>query len=178
MEYPGLCSVTAGMLIKKGGFVMCKRKIKTIEAIFFLFLFSVIVLLLPQDAHARVRVVTKGTTSTIRDTDGVIEDESSDINFPINIKNAKSSKPSVLAISENYLVPKKKGAATVTANLNGVNRKITITVTTPAAKPTVKNLTLNLKPGKTMTKTHFIQNMVQAPEKRDISVKCLKLNWK
>lgn len=29
---------------------MCKRKIKTIEAIFFLFLFSVIVLLLPQDA--------------------------------------------------------------------------------------------------------------------------------
>ena len=29
MEYPGLCSVTAGMLIKKGGFVMCKRKIKT-----------------------------------------------------------------------------------------------------------------------------------------------------
>lgn len=58
MEYPGLCSVTAGMLIKKGGFVMCKRKIKTIEAIFFLILFSVIVLLLPQDAHARVRVVT------------------------------------------------------------------------------------------------------------------------
>lgn len=37
---------------------MCKRKIKTIEAIFFLLLFSVIVLLLPQDAHARVRVVT------------------------------------------------------------------------------------------------------------------------
>lgn len=29
-----------------------------------------------------------------------------------------------------------------------------------------------------MTKTYFIQNMVQAPEKRDISVKCLKLNWK
>ena len=71
---------------------MCKRKIKTIEAIFFLFLFSVIVLLLPQDAHARVRVVTKGTTSTIRDTDGVIEDESSDINFPINIKNANCQK--------------------------------------------------------------------------------------
>lgn len=157
---------------------MCKRKIKTIEAIFFLILFSVIVLLLPQDAHARVRVVTKGTTSTIRNTDGVIEDEFSDINFPINIKNAKSSKPSVLAISGHYLVPKKKGAATVTANLNGVNRKITITVTTPAAKPTVKNLTLNLKPGKTMTKTYFIQNMVQSPEKMDISVKCLKLNWK
>lgn len=37
---------------------MCKRKIKTIEAIFFLILFSVIVLLLPQDAHARVRGVT------------------------------------------------------------------------------------------------------------------------
>ena len=59
---------------------MCKRKIKTIETIFFLILFSFIVLLLPQDAHARVRVVTKGTTSTIRDTDGVIEDEFSDIN--------------------------------------------------------------------------------------------------
>ena len=107
----------------------------------------------------------------------MIEDEFSDINFPINIKNAKSSKPSVLAISGNYLVPKKRGS-TVTANLNGVNRKITITVTTPAAKPTVKNLTLNLKPGKTMTKTYFIQNMVQAPEKSEISVKCLKLNWK
>ena len=53
---------------------MCKRKIKTIEAIFFLILFSFIVLLLPLDAHARVRVVTKGTSSTIRDTDGVIED--------------------------------------------------------------------------------------------------------
>lgn len=71
---------------------MCKRKIKTIETIFFLILFSFIVLLLPQDAHARVRVVTKGTTSTIRDTDGVIEDESSDINFPINIKNANCQK--------------------------------------------------------------------------------------
>ena len=41
-----------------------------------------------------------------------------------------------------------------------------------------KTLTLNLKPGKTMTKTYFIQNMVQAPEKSDISIKCLKLNWK
>ena len=41
-----------------------------------------------------------------------------------------------------------------------------------------KNLTLNLKPGKTMTKTYFIQNMVQAPEKNDISVKCLKISWK
>ena len=41
-----------------------------------------------------------------------------------------------------------------------------------------KTLTLNLKPGKTMTKTYFIQNMVQAPEKSDISVKCLKISWK
>lgn len=149
----------------------------------------------------------------------------------LTIKNAKSSKPSVLAISGNYLVPKKKGTATVTAKLNGVNRKITITVSAPGAKPTAKNLkisvagikygpndmktyytlkftntsaktitkakiqittgsgiydqmywtktlTLNLKPGKTMTKTYFIQNMVQAPEKSDISIKCLKLNWK
>ena len=96
------------MLIKKE---VCyvKKKNKNHRSNFFLILFSVIVLLLPQDAHARVRVVTKGTTSTIRDTDGVIEDEFSDINFPINIKNAKSSKPSVLAISGNYLVPKKKG---------------------------------------------------------------------
>ena len=41
-----------------------------------------------------------------------------------------------------------------------------------------KDLTLNLKPGKSMTKTYFIQNMVQAPEKSDISVKCLKISWK
>ena len=41
-----------------------------------------------------------------------------------------------------------------------------------------KNLTLNLKPGKAMTKTYSIQNMVQAPEKSDISVKCLKISWK
>ena len=41
-----------------------------------------------------------------------------------------------------------------------------------------KNLTLNLKPGKTMKKTYFIQNMVQVPEKSDISVKCLKISWK
>lgn len=104
MEYPGLCSVTAGMLIKKGGFVMCKRKIKTIETIFFLILFSFIVLLLPQDAHARVRVVTKGTTSTIRDTDGVIEDESSDINFPINIKNANCQKRIYAVTVEQHFI--------------------------------------------------------------------------
>ena len=71
---------------------MCKRKIKTIEAIFFLFHFFRIVLLLPQDAHARVRVVTKGTTSTIRDTDGVIEDESSDIKFPDQHQKCKLPK--------------------------------------------------------------------------------------
>lgn len=114
--------------------------------------------------------------------------------------------------------PKKAGTAVVTAKLNGVSRRITITVSKLAAKPTVKNLktsvvgikygpnnmktyytlkftntsaktittakirittgfgiydqmywtrnlTLNLKPGKSMTKTYFIQNMVQAPEK-------------
>ena len=38
---------------------MCKRKIKTIETIFFLLLFSVIMLLLPQDTNAKVRLVTK-----------------------------------------------------------------------------------------------------------------------
>lgn len=126
---------------------------------------------------------------------------------------------------------RKKGQPQLSQKLNGVNRKITITVSAPATKPTAKNLkisvagikygpndmktyytlkftntsaktitkakvqittgsgiydqmywtktlTLNLKPGKTMTKTYFIQNMVQAPEKSDISIKCLKLNWK
>ena len=42
----------------------------------------------------------------------------------------------------------------------------------------LSRLTLNLKPGKAMTKTYFIQNMVQAPEKSDISVKCQKISWK
>ena len=76
----------------------------------------------------------------------------------LTIKNAKSSKPSVLAISGNYLVPKKKGSATVTANLNGVNRKITITVSAPAAKPTVKNLKISvagIKYGPTDMKTYY-----------------------
>ena len=76
----------------------------------------------------------------------------------LTIKNAKSSKPSVLAISGNYLVPKKKGSATVTANLNDVNRKITITVSAPAAKPTVKNLKISvagIKYGPNDMKTYY-----------------------
>jgi len=101
---------------------MCKRKIKTIEAIFFLFLFSVIVLLLPQDAHARVRVVTKGTTSTIRDTDGVIEDESSDINFPINIKNANCQKRIyAVTVRVSFYSPKGVIPKSTTFSIDGIN---------------------------------------------------------
>lgn len=135
----------------------------------------------------------------------------------LSIKSAKSSRPSVLAVSGSYLVPKSRNCR-CHRKLNGVSRRITITVSKLAAKPTVKNLktsvvgikygpnnmktyytlkftntsaktittakirittgfgiydqmywtrnlTLNLKPGKSMTKTYFIQNMVQAPEK-------------
>ena len=101
---------------------MCKRKIKTIEAFFFLFLFSVIVLLLPQDAHARVRVVTKGTTSTIRDTDGVIEDEFSDINFPINIKNANCQKRVyAVTVRVSFYSPKGVIPKSTTFSIDGIN---------------------------------------------------------
>ncbi len=55
----------------------------------------------------------------------------------LTIKSAKSSKPSVVAISGNYLVPKKTGTAVITAKLNGVSRKITITV---YPKPTVSQI--------------------------------------
>ena len=147
----------------------------------------------------------------------------------LTIKKAKSSNPSVLAVSGNYLIPKKKGTATVTATLNGVRRKITVTVSSSTPSPKdlkirvvgikykpdsmktyytlkftntssrtittakvrivtgsgiydqmywTKNLKLNLKPGKSTTKTCFIQNMVQAPDKSDIFPKCLKLSWK
>ena len=99
----------------------------------------------------------------------------------LSIKSAKSSRPSVLAVSGSYLVPKKTGTAVVTAKLNGVSRRITITVSKLAAKPTVKNLktsVVGIKYGPNNMKTYFIQNMVQAPEKSDISVKCLKLSWK
>ena len=101
---------------------MCKRKIKTIETIFFLILFSFIVLLLPQDAHARVRVVTKGTTSTIRDTDGVIEDESSDINFPINIKNANCQKRIyAVTVRVSFYSPKGVIPKSTTFSIDGIN---------------------------------------------------------
>ena len=101
---------------------MCKRKIKTIEAIFFLILFSFIVLLLPQDAHARVRVVTKGTTSTIRDTDGVIEDEFSDINFPINIKNANCQKRVyAVTVRVSFYSPKGVIPKSTTFSIDGIN---------------------------------------------------------
>lgn len=240
---------------------MCKRKIKTVEALFFLLLFTVIMLLLPRNIHAQVMDVNKEaiscsksvsydpapkasaakkTVATFRSSKTTLWAGSKVTmrslitlkgGTSLSIKNAKSSKPSVLAVSGSYLIPKKPGTAVVTAKLNGVNRRITITVSRLAAKPTIKNLKisvagikygpnnmktyytlkftntsaktittakvrittgsgiydqmywtknlkLNLKPGKSMTKTYFIQNMVQAPEKSDISIKCLKLSWK
>ena len=136
----------------------------------------------------------------------------------LTIKNANPASLLYLPFPETILSQEKRVSHGY-ANLNGVNRKITITVSAPAAKPTVKNLkirvagikygpndmktyytlkftntsaktittakvqittgsgiydqmywtkdlTLNLKPGKSMTKTYFIQNMVQAPEKK------------
>ena len=85
-------------------------------------LFSFIVLLLPQDAHARVRVVTKGTTSTIRDTDGVIEDESSDINFPINIKNSNCQKRVyAVTVRVSFYSPKGVIPKSTTFSIDGIN---------------------------------------------------------
>ena len=79
-------------------------------------------LLLPQDAHARVRVVTKGTTSTIRDTDGVIEDESSDINFPINIKNANCQKRVyAVTVRVSFYSPKGVIPKSTTFSIDGIN---------------------------------------------------------
>ena len=79
-------------------------------------------LLLPQDAHARVRVVTKGTTSTIRDTDGVIEDESSDINFPINIKNANCQKRIyAVTVRVSFYSPKGVIPKSTTFSIDGIN---------------------------------------------------------
>lgn len=240
---------------------MRKRKITTVEAFFILLFFTCILLLIPRDAHAQAQNMVKkessysitnsyapaAKASAARKTVATFRSSKTTLwvghkvtmrslislkgGTSLSIKNARSSKPSVLAVSGNYLVPKKAGTAVVTAKLNGVNRRITITVSKLAAKPTIKNLktsvasikygpnnmktyytlrftntsaktittakirittgsgiydqmywtktlTLNLKPGKTMTKTYFIQNMVQAPEKSDISIKCLKLSWK
>ena len=227
---------------------MCKRKIKTVKVLLSLLLFAAVMFQIPSDVHAQVETMTtkpalcskavsyssaakasaaKKATATFRSSKttlwvghkvtmrSLITLKSG---TSLSIKSAKSSRPSVLAVSGSYLVPKKAGTAVVTAKLNGVSRRITITVSKLAAKPTVKNLktsvvgikygpnnmktittakirittgfgiydqmywtrnlTLNLKPGKSMTKTYFIQNMVQAPEKSDISVKCLKLSWK
>ena len=246
---------------QKEVFAMRKRKITTVEAFFILLFFTCILLLVPRDANAQAQNITKenasysiaasyapaAKASATRKTVAAFRSSKTTLwvghkvtmrslislkgGTSLTIKNAKSSKPSVLAVSGNYLVPKKAGTAVVTAKLNGVNRRITITVSKLAAKPTIKNLktsvagikygpnnmktyytlkftntsaktittakirittgsgiydqmywtktlTLNLKPGKTMTKTYFIQNMVQAPEKSDISIKCLKLSWK
>lgn len=240
---------------------MHKRKIKTVEALFILLFLASILLLIPHDAHAQVPGTAKENSpasitaayvpaakaSASKKTVAAFRSSKTTLwvgskvtmrslislkgGTSLSIKNARSSKPSVLAVSGNYLIPKKAGTAVVTAKLNGVNRKITITVSKLAAKPTVKNLktsvagikygpnnmktyytlkftntsaktittakirittgsgiydhmywartlTLNLKPGKTMTKTYFIQNMVQAPDKSDISIKCLKFSWK
>lgn len=240
---------------------MCKRKIKTVKVLLSLLLFAAVMFQIPSDVHAQVETMTtkpalcskavsyssaakasaaKKATATFRSSKTTLwvghkVTMRSLITLKggtsLSIKSAKSSRPSVLAVSGSYLVPKKAGTAVVTAKLNGVSRRITITVSKLAAKPTVKNLktsivgikygpnnmktyytlkftntsaktittakirittgfgiydqmywtrnlTLNLKPGKSMTKTYFIQNMVQAPEKSDISVKCLKLSWK
>ena len=101
---------------------MCKRKIKTIEAIFFLLLFSVIMLLLPQDAHAKVRVVTKGTTSTIRDTDGVIEDEFSDINFPDQHQKCQMPKRiCAITVRVSFYSPKGVIPKSTTFSIDGIN---------------------------------------------------------
>ncbi len=240
---------------------MRKRKITTVEALFILLFFTCIQLLVPRDIHAQAQNLAKeeascsiassyvpaAKASAARKTVAAFRSSKTTLwvgskvtlrslislkgGTSLSIKNVKSSKPSVLTVSGKYLVPKKAGTAVVTAKLNGVNRKITITVSKLAAKPTVKNLkisvagikygpnnmktyytlkftntsaktittakvriitgsgiydqmywtknlTLNLKPGKTVTKTYFIQNMVQAPDKSDISIKCLKLKWK
>lgn len=240
---------------------MRKRKITTVEALFILLFLTSLLLLIPHDAHAQVFGASKenspcstitayvpaAKTSAARKTTATFRSSKTTLwvgskvplrslislkgGTSLSIKNARSNKPSVLAVSGSYLVPKKPGTAVITAKLNGVSRRITITVSRLAAKPTVKNLkisvagikygpnnmktyytlkftntsaktittakirittgsgiydqmywtrnlTLNLKPGKSMAKTYFIQNMVQAPEKNDISIKCLKLSWK
>ena len=71
---------------------MCKKKNKTIEAIFFLILFFLYCAPASPGCSRQSPGRDQGTSSTIRDTDGVIEDEFSDINFPINIKNANCQK--------------------------------------------------------------------------------------
>ena len=231
---------------------MCKRKIKTVKVLLSLLLFAAVMFQIPSDVHAQVETMTtkpalcskavsyssaakasaaKKATATFRSSKTTLwvghkVTMRSLITLKggtsLSIKSAKSSRPSVLAVSGSYLVPKKAGTAVVTAKLNGVSRRITITVskletsvvgikygpnnmktyytlkfTNTSAKTITtakirittgfgiydqmywtRNLTLNLKPGKSMTKTYFIQNMVQAPEKSDISVKCLKLSWK
>ena len=50
------------------------------------------------------------------------------------IKNIKSNKKSVLAVSGNHLVAKKPGKATITFSLNGKRRSIRFTVQRPAPK--------------------------------------------
>lgn len=223
----------------KGEITMYKHKTRHGGMIFFLLLFTAILLLIPQNTHAQSKgSARQKTVATFRSSKTTLRAGSkvtirSLITLKggknLTIKKAKSSNPSVLAVSGNYLIPKKKGTATVTATLNGVRRKITVTVSSSTPSPKdlkirvvgikykpdsmktyytlkftntssrtittakvrivtgsgiydqmywTKNLKLNLKPGKSTTKTCFIQNMVQAPDKSDIFPKCLKLSWK
>ena len=226
---------------------MCKRKIKTVKVLLSLLLFAAVMFQIPSDVHAQVETMTtkpalcskavsyssaakasaaKKATATFRSSKTTLW-----VGHRVTMRSLITLKGGTSLSIKSYLVPKKTGTAVVTAKLNGVSRRITITVSKLAAKPTVKNLktsvvgikygpnnmktyytlkftntsaktittakirittgfgiydqmywtrnlTLNLKPGKSMTKTYFIQNMVQAPEKSDISVKCLKLSWK
>ena len=149
---------------------MCKRKIKIVKVLLSLLLFAAVMFQIPSDVHAQVETMTtkpalcskavsyssaakasaaKKATATFRSSKTTLwvghkVTMRSLITLKggtsLSIKSAKSSRPSVLAVSGSYLVPKKAGTAVVTAKLNGVSRRITITVSKLAAKPTVKNL--------------------------------------
>lgn len=66
---------------------MTKRKIWITEMLFFLLMFAILVVLSPRNANAAVKVTTKGTSSTIVDENGVIDDFFDEIEFPIRVQN-------------------------------------------------------------------------------------------
>ena len=173
---------------------MCKRKIKTVKVLLSLLLFAAVMFQIPSDVHAQVETMTtkpalcskavsyssaakasaaKKATATFRSSKttlwvghkvtmrSLITLKSG---TSLSIKSAKSSRPSVLAVSGSYLVPKKAGTAVVTAKLNGVSRRITITVSKLAAKPTVKNLktsVVGIKYGPNNMKTYYTLKVYQ-----------------